>query len=205
MATFKQMQDRVYSVLRDTTQSFVLLADVKAWLNEGYLDLVARLGLNTKQATDTFDSAGKDTLPADFIELLTLWITSTGEQVEFTSHDIFLSWQLGDETPAHTLARILAGKIETYPAAASLGYTLEYVAAPAELSADGDIPVIPAELHVRIINYARAHAKYMEGEIVDGNLYLALYAEGLPRPPLGVKRERPGHFGLVPAAGPFDE
>ena len=63
------MQNDVYSVLRDSDRQFVVLADVKRWINQAYLDIVARLSLLVKRQDSVTSSTGEVTLPADFIKL----------------------------------------------------------------------------------------------------------------------------------------
>jgi hypothetical protein len=201
------MKARVYYVLRDSEKSFVSDTSVGDWLNEAYLDLVARLRLLEKEATGTTGAGGTLALPADFLELTSFDVADVNGnyyRARFSDNDVFDSWRLDEDEPEAQLARIFNGTIETYPVAASVGYVLRYVYKPTALSAGGDIPAIPEELHVRLVNYARAHAKYQEGELDEGDRYMAMYTEGLPGAPLTSHRLRPGPFDLVPQPGYFD-
>jgi hypothetical protein len=210
VATFLQMQTSVYAVLRDSEKAFVLAAEVKEWLNEAQLDYVARTGVLEKTATASTAAGGTVALPSDLIRITSFAVDSDDDgvadtQVELVNDDVFLSYKLGGGTPSRTLGRILGANIETYPVVASEVYVLEYVYAPPTLTADGDIAAIPVETHIRMINYARAHAKWKEGEAGEGETYMSFYLDGLPSSPSGQYRSRPGPFSFVPEMGYWDE
>ena len=209
MSTLADLKRRVYSVLRDSEKSFVADQDVEDLLNEASLDLSARLRLLRKQVASTTSATGTVALPTDFIE--PVWFSvlpdSTAdaqEVVEFVDDAVFDSWRLGEGIPPRQLARVFGGVIETYPVVVSLAYTLRYVYTPAILDSAADLAAVPAELQVRLVNYARAHCKYKEGELEEGDRYLALYEAGLPGSPTSGRRERPGPFNLFPATGYWD-
>jgi hypothetical protein len=207
MATFTNMVARVRNALRDSEAVFITDAMIGEWINEAYLDLCARLPLLRKDATGTTSSTGTITLPADFISLLSLRIDDTSGDTFVTpiyaTDDIFLSYRSPDVIPAPTLYRIWEGVIETWPEQQSLTYYMEYAYKPDELSGS-DEPVIAEELHVRLVNYARAHAKLIEGETEESDRYMSLYIEGLPTAPTSMRRERPGPFNLVPEPNYWD-
>jgi len=202
------MKRRVYAVLRDSEKAFVLDENVEDWLNESYLDVAARTRCLRKEVTGSTTAAGSVTLPADYLQ--TEWLSvddSNGNEtkVEFVDNQVFDSWRLGGGTPTNQLARIYNGAIETYPVAVSVSYTLRYVYEPTPMSAGSDEPDLPSELHIRLVNYARAHAKYQEGELEEGDRYMALYEAGMPGPPLAGLREKPGPFDLRPPSGFWEE
>jgi hypothetical protein len=206
----QDLRRRVFSVLRDSEKSFTEDQDVEDLLNEAYLDLTARLRLLRKEATGTTSSTGTVALPTDFIEPVWFSVLPSSSSdnhvvVEFTDDAVFDSWRLSESEPSNVLGRIYNGTIETYPVVVSLAYTLRYVYTPTTLDSVGDSPLIPAELQVRMVNYARAHCKYKEGEMAEGDRYLSMYEDGLPTAPLGARRERPGPFNLTLVPGVFDE
>jgi hypothetical protein len=203
------METSVFAVLRDTSKTFVLSTEVKEWLNEAYLDMVARTGLLRKQATGSTSATGTVTLPSDFINMTSFWVASDdpsiNDEPEFVRDDIFLSHRNNNTTLDTTIFRIFNGVIQTYPALVSSSYVLEYVYKPPALSAGGDVPLIPEELHVKLIHYARAHAKWKEGEETEGDRYYSLYNQGLqPVPADAARRENPGPFDLVPIPDYWD-
>ena len=206
MSTLQSLKRRVYAVLRDSEKSFVEDQEVEDLLNEAYLDLTARLRLLRKEATGTTTATGTITLPTDYIEMVWLSVLPTvtseyQEHVEWADDRVFDSWRLPGDTPESLLARIFNGTIETYPVAASCAYTMRYVYKPTALDSAADEPSIPEELQVRMVNYARGHTKYKEGEIDEGDRYLALYEQGLPSSPMSSHRERPGPINMTPAPG----
>lgn len=208
MATFLQMIDNVYAVLRDTERVYVKVEEVQTWLNEAYLDICVRLGLTEESASGTTTATGTVALPADFVRLLAFYVdtedSAQKERVEMVNDDIFLNWENSAYSPGTTIGRIFEGNIETYPAVVSDGYTLEYIEKPIALAAAADTPVVPEELHIRLVNYARAHAKWKEGELEEGNLYWMLYLDNLPQAPDARERKTPGPITVVPQIGYWD-
>lgn len=209
MPTFTALEASVYAVLRDSSKTFVLSTEAKEWLNEAYLDIVARQSLLRKAATGTTNADGEITLPSDFIRVDSFWVATdnaeTNEAPVVARDDIFLSHRNNTTTPDVTLYRIFNGTIETYPAAVSRSYVLEYVYKPTALSAGSDVPAIPEELHVKLVNYARAQAKWKEGEQTEGDRYMSLYLDGLRRTaPVAADRENPGPIDFVPQPGYWD-
>jgi hypothetical protein len=202
LATYTEMVASVRNTLRDSEAVFITDAMIGEWINEAYRDLCARLPLLRKDATGTTSSTGTITLPADFTQLLSLRIDDASGDTFVTpvwvTDDIFLSYRSPDVIPGATLYRIFEGLIETWPQQESLTYFIEYIYKPTDISGSTE-PSIPEELHVKIINYARAHAKYVDGELNEGDRYMALYTENLPLAPSSMRRERPGPFDFVPA------
>jgi hypothetical protein len=210
LPTLATMRALVYAPLRDTERSFVEPWFVDTMLNEGYLDLNARLRLNKKQATGTASSTGTIDIPTDLVELENLYVATL--PVSWADDDTFLSFKnagvspygLSDEISILARVNIAAGKIETYPAATLFAYALEYVARPTEMVADTDTPsILTKELAPRIVAYARAHAKWQEGQEQEGAKYMAMYEQGLPGAPRDAFRRKPFPLAMIPEAGPF--
>ncbi len=210
MPTLEQIRNRVYSVIRDSDKAFVIPESVDDWVNEACLDVAIRLQLTKQQTTGTTSATGTIALPADFVKSLTLTAllsSSDAEQtrIEFVDDDIYDSWRLAEATPpAGAFGRIFGSNIETYPNVVSMAYTLRYLYAPATLDSNADVPDLPVEQHIRLVNYARAHAKYQEGELDEGDRYMGLYQAGLPAPPSSYSRQHPGPFSLTPAPSYWD-
>lgn len=209
MATFLQLKTRTYDVFRDTGQTFVTPTMVGSWINEAYLEVNARLGILRKSAADTFDANGKDTLPADFIRATNIYVTTATnvtEQLQIVDDNRFLAWKTSGSTPGALIGRIFGGSIETWPAQVSKAYTMEYVYKPVVLSADGDVPALPEELHVRLQNYARGMAYMAENDEQMSSVYMAMYEAGMPNiAPTAITRDNPGPLNFVPGASYWDE
>lgn len=139
------------------------------------------------------------------MDLISLRLGSDGDDVEFVSDETWYSHSDASNTLDHTIARIFNESIVLYPTpTAGSSYTLQYIKKPTALSAGGDIPAIPEELHTKLVYYACARAKYVEGEDEKGDRWMAFYEDGLPPPSLASKRNMPGPLSLIPAPGVFD-
>lgn len=207
MATFVQLQNRTYAVIRDPSKVFVLLSEVKDWLNEAQLEIAARLRCIDKELSDTFaDATGVEPVPADFVDIEGFRIGTA--DVVFVDSQSF--WGAKDESltleePAAYLGRIFGGNFEVYPApAAATAYKLRYIRKPATLSGDSDVPEIPEEWHVHMTYYATARALYKLNEEGNADRYMAMYQEGLPPKRSPRSRNRPGSRAIVVEGNAFD-
>lgn len=206
LKSLAQLRELVYVPLRDGERTFVEPWFVDAMLNEGFLDLNARLRITRDVATGTSSASGVITVPTDFVEETDLWFDDPAIQPEFTSDGVFNSYaKRGASTPGVYLARVFGATIETYPAIASAAYTLEYVARPPLMEQDTDTPVgLLPEMTPRLVAYAVAKAKWQEGEQEEGNQYMAMYEAGIPGSPRMTNYLRPAALTMFPAPGPFD-
>jgi len=198
------LRDLVYAPLRDSERSFIEPWFVDALLNEAYLDINARLRIKQKVQSGTTSSTGTIPYPSDCIEEMALWIGTN--PVSWVDNDKFKSWaEPGSETPFVIIARVFNQTIETYPIQVSRAYEFEYVSRPTPMVAEGDCAdILHRELQIRLVNYARAHCKWQEGEEAEGQRYMAMYEDGLPAAPRMQYNLRPGPITLIPDAGPFD-
>lgn len=200
-----QLRELSYVPLRDGQREFIEPWAVDTWLNEAYFELNARLRIKRLVATGTSSASGVITVPADFVEETDLWFTNPAIQPEFTSDGVFNSYAKRGASPSNYLARVFGATIETYPVIASAAYSLEYVARPAAMSADTDKPVeLSPEMTPRLVNYVIAKAKWQEGEVEEGNQYMAQYEAGLPGPTRMLNYLRPAPLTMFPVSGPFD-
>jgi len=204
-----QLRARVYAPLRDSDMSYIEPWWVDQLLNEAYLDLNARLRLKKLTAVGTTSSTGTLPYPTDLVEVQNLWIE--GLTPGFVDDDTFLSFSERGAIPygaggeATTLARPNGDVIETFPAVTFGDYALEYVARPAEMEAEDDVPTyLTLELVPRIVNFARAHGKFAQSEAEEGASYMAMYEQGLPGSPREAFRRRVGPMSMIPEPGPFD-
>jgi hypothetical protein len=197
------IRQRVRDVVRDTPATAITDAMIDRWANEANLDIAARtLGLQDAVAATTSDNTVP--LPADFLEPITLRL-GTDDDVEFVDDEVWFTHSDGGTTLNHTIARVWKADIEVYPTpAANTAYSLRYYKAPASLSAGGDVPAVAVEQHIRIVNYARAHAKLVLGEIREHDTYLGLYERGLPEPRGSRAKLNPGPLTVSLEPGPFD-
>lgn len=196
MSTFGAMKQSVFSVLRDSEKAFVTDSEVGEWLNEAYTDLSARMRLLKKTETGTTSGTGTISLPTDWLELAVLTINT--DVPTFVSQDLFRKYANRDESLDTTIAIIWNGVIETYPARTSETYTMQYYYQPDPMTNQSDVPLLPPELHTRLVHYARGMAKLKEAEIEEANIYMGWYERGLPDMPRGWIRENPGPVDLVP-------
>jgi hypothetical protein len=206
-----KLRTLVYAALRDGERSFNEPWFVDEMLNEAYLDLNARLRLNKQEVSGTTEADGEIPFPTDLVEIENLYVS--GSPVSFMDDDTFLSFQQAGVVPygandvSVLLGRVHQGtsKIETFPAAVSESYVLEYIARPATMEAESDIPSkLTKELIPRIVNYARAYCKWQEDAEAEGAKFMALYEQGLPGAPRDAFRRKPFPLSMIPEAGPFD-
>lgn len=201
---FNELRRRTYARLRDSEKSFVEPVSVDQWLNEGYRDLNARLRILRDTDAATASASGVVTLPADLVEILNLWF---GEfKAEFVDNDTFLWYaNQSNSTGEKVLARVVGSTVETYPEQQNEAYTLEYVARPTEMVEGNDTPAaLTEELADRLAYYAIAEAKWQEGEMGEGDMFMGRFVEGLPGKPRSMYRFKPQPLSLSPAPGPFD-
>ena len=204
------MKTSVRAVIRDTEAQMVSDSQIGEWLNEAYLDLSARLSLLQTNEAGTTSVTSTITLPSDFVKLVSLQLDAAGDgslpliSPVYVPNDVFLSYANFNEVPNEYIYRLYEGVIDIWPALTSTDYVLEYVKKPAALTGT-DTPAIPEELHIKIINYARAHAKWMDGDIQEGDRYMGLYNEGIASSPENSKaRLYPGPINLVPEPNYWD-
>jgi hypothetical protein len=198
-----QIIDRVYSPLRDSPGGTVTEQDILGWVNESCLDLAARLRLLPHSWTGVI-SANPIAFPSTLIE-------ARGIRVAGINHipvddEVWWSWSDAASVPDEPyFFRVLATGFELYPApTVGAAYEIRGWRQPLEMDSPDDVPEVPAEVHIRLVNYARAHGKYKLGETRDGDTYMALYLDNLPNAPTSRGRVEPGPWSLRPEFGPFD-
>lgn len=197
------MQNRVRTVVMDDLGHFITTDDIKQWLNEAQRDLAARTRLLQTRAVGVVGAGSKIALPSNLLSLH--WIKLDGATTEVTLSDDagYMSAFDSGADPGFTIARIYAGNYELFPDATGHGYTIEYQYDPPELVGVNDVSPLPEHMHVKMVNYARAHATWKDH--ADGSGYMALYEKGLPETSIGKPRIVPVPMTLAPAMGPFDD
>lgn len=198
LAGWNEMREMVFTVVRDSSRDLVTETDVDLWLTEGMRDLSSRLHLtqNSKTQVDSAISSNLIDIPSDYVELI--WLKLEDEPVVWTDEETFNSYQESGGTLSTTIGRVFNGNFELYPTPTDTDYTLRY------WSSSTAVAGFTGTLRARLINYARAHAKWKEGEMGHGDRYMELYERALPTPnDLGQNRF-PGPFEVHPAPGWFD-
>jgi len=188
--TFKEMQDEVFIILKDTS----LQSRIPAILNDAYQEVVDEVhipALKTLTTVSTVVGQSFCNLPTGMIGSLLYAGTLTsklsvanGGLLELLSLDPGLTtlgevWKVAQE-----------GAVLWYisqPETATSIYVLVYKA-PVALVQDGDVPsVLPAMLHRHLLVYQAAAILYNEieegvdGEKVNTKTYHELYQSGLNR------------------------
>lgn len=209
LCTLFDLREGVFDFLReDDDRAFVTNEMVTAWLNEGYLDLNARLRLKQTTLDATTTAAGLIAVPSDFVEMISLWFDA-GIPATVVDDNVFESYSESTGITAQSfvdriLVRFFNNNFETYPIEVSTDYTLRYVARPAALVNLSDQPTaITPELCVRLRKYALAEAWTRYGEGSLSAAAMAEYLEGLPGRPREMHRMHPAPMNLIPAPGPF--
>lgn len=190
---FGTMQTRVRDVIRDSNAAFISDSEIQGWLNEANEDVARRLRILRQIASGTWTSGVTLTLPADFMEALTLEVNS--KKVEFVPDSIMDARIAIGGTPVYISARVFGNVIEIFPTQAAVPYTLRYLKRPTTMTAPADVSELPTFLHARLVQYGRAHAQYAMGELEAGDRYLAMYESSLP-PELSSKITRTPHQAL---------
>ena len=201
------LKRRAYSQLRDTSKAFVADSEMEDWLNDGYIDLSARLQLLQKEKSTTTAAATIPLPPtvSDPEPVQVLSLRFGDDDVEWVDDDTFNAWKDSDATPPHTLGRVWNSAIELYPVP-SIGtaYVLRYSYLPAVMEDVGDEPALPVHLHVKLVYYALAQAKLKYGELDEADRFLVMYEQNLPPPIRGLITLRPAPLSLIPVGGVFD-
>ena len=138
MMNFLDMQDRVYAHLRDEDHVFYRTDTVKAWLNDGYSELVQRLRTNRKAEDSRTITDGTFTWPDDFYEPLNVRVNSL--RADEVNEEVFRSWVDNSMTPSKAIWwRGYGGVNHVYPVPDDGDVVdVEYLALPALLDDDGD-------------------------------------------------------------------
>jgi hypothetical protein len=194
-----ELRERVYAVVRDSNRSFFTETDVDRWLNEGMEELSSRLHVTQGQRTDDDIpiSGNLIPLPDDFRELI--WLQIGGDQVEFVDEEVWNTWEEAGGSPSHSISRVFNGNIEIYPTPDSGSeYTMRYWTTSTTASN------LTAPLRNKVVNFARAHAKYKEGDHGAGDRYMSMFEDGLPGPNVFGKTTPMTPSVIRFEGGPFD-
>lgn len=202
-----ELRQGVRTVTKDSTGVAITDDDIDVWLNEAQRDIATRLAILTREITGFSSSSGVLPLPTDLVSLHWLRFDGALAEVQFVNDSVFMSWLDEGTTAASAstvLGRIFAEQIETFPAQDTVGYTLRYQYDPPEMVADDDRSALPRYFCPKMMNYARAHAMYKDGDGNQGDRYLVMYERDLPSGAFGRGRLAPGPMTMSFQRGPFD-
>jgi hypothetical protein len=146
----------------DTGSTGETLTDIKAWVNEAYTRLV--VGAKWRKAQVelfvTVADQAEYPLPATVVEVVEGILVGT-EPWSAVGQETLWRLKNGNATAdggvwAEDFSSTGAVQIELYPAPDEAGVSVQALAtlAPAALAADGDTPIIPADMHGDIIDGA---------------------------------------------------
>jgi len=177
--------------------------EIRNLLNEFLLECAARTEtIRFEETGTTSGTSNAITIPDSFLKTITLRIGS--DDVETVDDQDWWDWTDSAASPTHSLSRVFGSYIEIYPTpAANAAYVLRYVGKPSELVEGEDMQELPVELQIRAINYARGHAKLIEGDKSTADRYIGMAYDGLP-PYESRQRFVPGPIQLVPSSTPFE-
>lgn len=203
MTTFLDLQNRVYTHLRDSDHDFYDTDIVKGWLNDGYIELVVRLRLFRRREDAVVVTSGVATVPADLFKIE--WVRNGAETLEGVSDDVFYSWQDSGLTPSTSLYRrsidgLVTNALEIYPVPDDGTLDIAYLGYPGLMNSDDDAPEIPQEWHPRITYYALAQAYMQKDDPTSSDRWLARFEAGLPP----MRGDMPEPFTMTIDPGPFD-
>lgn len=154
---------------------------INTYINSGYLNLARRANYYTDEATSDFSTVSGTSmyaLPADFARTRSLHRTDLGrELVAVGLRDIDRSVITSGTPYAYALD---GANVHLYPTP-DQAYPLEirYWKLPPVLSADSDVPTIPADYHNLLVYWATAEAFRAEDDHPTADKWQALYDKGL--------------------------
>lgn len=160
--TYKQLQEEVLSF--QFSENYREL--IKRWLNTAQRKAAQESEFRTQEEAKAFTTTKADStleLPADFSRWIDFYSSETGEALlplELREYDA-----LEATTGRPTAYTVVGDQITLYPSPdAAYGLSLRYWRLPADMSADGDEPEIPAQYHEVLVSYAMMKAYAREND-----------------------------------------
>jgi len=154
---------------------------INAYINNGYFNMVRRVSYYVDEATQDYSTVSGTSmysLPADFAKVRSLRRTDIGRELQSVFlRDIDRSIITSGTPYAYALD---GANMHLYPTP-DQAYPLElrYWKLPAALSADTDVPTIPADYHNLLIYSAVAEGYRAEDDHQTAAQWQALYDKGL--------------------------
>jgi hypothetical protein len=187
----------------------VTVTDIVAFLNEGLVDLAARLELFEREVLDTTDGTAFIAFPTSLDGVVRIIALELGDgyvdDVVWTSRADFDLVRDTDSTPGLVLGHVFNERIELYPTPATgTPYRLTYKRLPTMPDSGDDDVGVPPELERKLREYATWKALMKLGRLEDALVWHQLYEDGLPVPALARKRTLPGPLTMERELGPWD-
>jgi hypothetical protein len=211
--TFKTLQDEVLAHGFDSSYR----SRIKAWINEGRAVAERRVRLRTLETTLTrTTTAGATTvpLPADFMYMRGITVTSTGEELSPVSIQWMDSLVTGNASPSTGRPAYYCldvGSVRLWPVPdAAYSLLLRYDTEPTDMANDTDDPAFPADYQHILISYAIARAFRAEDDQERAASFMADYERGLAEMASSYRRETsgpkqvPGMWGSLRQRYPAD-
>jgi hypothetical protein len=168
MATWAEIRERTYQVVRDVPRTFVKEDFIDMSIMEAIEELTGELPIMEIELEGT-TSDGTVALP-DYvrdIRYFKLEHDDYPDPVEIVDDDVFNTYQEDGATPSRTLGRVFNNVMELYPApTVSTDYTLRYT------KFSQSVVDLPRHLVPAVVYYARAQAMYAFGEAGMGDRYM---------------------------------
>lgn len=190
-----EIREKVYANVRDADRSFIEEGHVDLWIQEGMGDLSTRLNLGQSEKTGT--TSGTISLPADFMEFISLVVDD--EVPEFVDRETYRLWE-EEGSPPKTIAQVFGGNIELFPAPSAVAYTLRYWS-----SSSDSLTEFHGGLRLRLTNYATYRALMKVRDYTGADRFLRMYESGLPSPNVRGRNQEAGPIQVTPILdGYFD-
>lgn len=171
---------------RDVGNTVVTDAQWKLLVNTAYGDVLQALPFfpwNEAVTTLTYNANVRSVaLPTDAWQVLSVFdTTDIWPMVELEGREQYLNlYPLQTEVGSPIHYRLFNNTIQIYPLPqGTTVLTVEYVAMPADLSADSDVPVIPSQWHDLLVVGAVAKAYRDDGNSEQASAYEAEFGDML--------------------------
>lgn len=178
---YGQLRSQVHLTVLDVYPDRIDDALVKKWVKQGHLEIDTRL--RWTRGTDTFDTVNgtvsyTPTTTNRNIVAVVYDSTEVLEEIDFQHYLRKYSDSQATSDPDHYA--MWGGTMYLYPTPDDAKtVTLYVIELPTELSADGDIPTIPPELHWLIVDFALSKAYFHLQDINSATNYYAKFERDL--------------------------
>lgn len=197
---FLELANRTQARAQDSGAHVFTLAEVKGYVNDAYMDVVAARFdwpfMETRRSTVTVPAgAGFVALPADVWHVGAVFNATAGIPMDpihsrTEPRDLFPH----STTGAPTLYRLLGPNLEVYPSpGADTTIELDAFAPPAELSGDTDEPAFPRQHHRILVSGALSFLYEDDGNQQAAAGHRARFEQGIQR--LAMDMFAPRHEG----------
>jgi hypothetical protein len=184
MGTLLELRTDARAMLDETTAGFWTDAQLNYWLNEGNLDLAARL--EDLEASDTQSTAASDyqyDLPTDCIKVKRVQYDSF--PLAFIGYNDLNKYEaVGDPSTSETgtpqYFYLWNNDIFLYPTPTAIkNLTIQYYKRPATMDEDTDTPEHASQFHNLIVYYAVYKALVKDTLFTDADRMMGQYLNGV--------------------------